>query len=53
MPIKVVAVSKDAFQRWVADAKKKFAQRDDTAAAVRVAAIPGLPDSDRPATAGN
>jgi cytochrome c oxidase subunit 2 len=53
MPIKVVAVSKDAFQRWLADAKKKFAQRDDTTTGVRVAAIPSLSDTDRPATAGN
>src|SRR6516165_1001878 len=40
MPIKVEAVSKDGFQRWLVDAKKKFARRDDGTAAVRVAAAP-------------
>ena len=38
MPIKVEAVSKDDFQKWLVDAKKKFARRDDGGAAVRVAA---------------
>ena len=38
MPIKVEAVSKDAFQKWLVDAKTKFARRDDAVAAVRVAA---------------
>src|SRR6266704_5104099 len=37
MPIKVQAVSKDAFQRWVEDAKKKFARRDGGEEALRVA----------------
>jgi cytochrome c oxidase subunit 2 len=37
MPIKVVAMSKDEFQHWLADAKKKFAHRDEGGAAVRVA----------------
>ena len=36
MPIKVEAVSKEAFQQWLADAKKKFVRHDD--AAMRVAA---------------
>jgi cytochrome c oxidase subunit 2 len=38
MPIKVEAVSKDAFQKWLVDAKTKFALHDDGGAAVRVAA---------------
>ena len=38
MPIKIEAVSKDAFQQWLGDAKKKFARHDDGAAPVRVAA---------------
>jgi cytochrome c oxidase subunit 2 len=38
MPIKVEAVSKDAFEKWLVDAKKKFARHDDGGAAMRVAA---------------
>jgi cytochrome c oxidase subunit II len=38
MPIKIEALSKDAFQHWLVDAKKKFARHDDGTAAVRVAA---------------
>ena len=38
MPIKIEAVSKDAFQQWLADAKKKFARHDDRTTPVRVAA---------------
>jgi cytochrome c oxidase subunit II len=38
MPIKIEAVSKDAFQKWLVDAKTKFARRDDGGVAVRVAA---------------
>jgi cytochrome c oxidase subunit II len=38
MPIKIEAVSKEAFQNWLADAKKKFARHDDRTAPVRVAA---------------
>jgi len=53
MPIKVEAVSKDGFQRWLVDAKKKFARRDDTTGAVRVAAILDPPDAPRPVPAGN
>jgi cytochrome c oxidase subunit II len=53
MPIKVEAVSKATFQRWLVDAKKKFAQGDDRTAAVRVAAIPDSPDAARPAPTGD
>jgi cytochrome c oxidase subunit II len=38
MPIKIDAVSKEAFQKWLVDAKKKFARRDDGGTVVRVAA---------------
>src|ERR1700740_3592181 len=38
MPIKVEAVSKDEFQRWLGDAKKKFAHKNEGGDAVRVAA---------------
>ncbi|HKM68688.1 MAG TPA: cytochrome c oxidase subunit II [Stellaceae bacterium] len=53
MPIKVEAVSKDAFQHWLIDAKKKFARHDDGTGTVRVAAVPDSPDAARPAPAGN
>jgi len=53
MPIKVEAVSKDAFQHWLGDAKKKFARHDNGAATVRVAAVPDPPDTARAAPAGN
>jgi cytochrome c oxidase subunit 2 len=53
MPIKVQAVSKDDFQRWLVDAKKKFAHHGKGGEAVRVAAGSGEPDADRPAPAGN
>src|SRR5215470_11427092 len=53
MPIKVEAVTKDAFQKWLADAKTKFARRDDAVAAVRVAAVPDLAGAARPAPTGN
>jgi len=53
MPIKVEAVSKDAFQHWLDDAKKKFARHDDGSATVRVAAVPDPPDAARAAPAGN
>jgi cytochrome c oxidase subunit II len=52
MPIKVEAVSKDSFQRWLVDAKKKFARHDNGAATVRVAAVPDPPAA-RAAPAGN
>ena len=38
MPIKVEAVAKDEFQRWLTDAKKKYAHNDQGGDAVRVAA---------------
>src|SRR5262245_59555052 len=53
MPIKVVAVAKDAFPRWVEDAKKKFARRDDGEDALHVAAAPDPADGTRSAPAGN
>jgi cytochrome c oxidase subunit 2 len=53
MPIKVVAVAKDAFPRWVEDAKKKFARRDEGADALRVAAAPEVPEGTYSAPAGN
>jgi hypothetical protein len=53
MPIKVAALSKDAFQRWLVDAKKKFARHDNATATVRVAAVPDAPDAARAAPAGN
>jgi cytochrome c oxidase subunit II len=54
MPIKVEAVSKDAFQHWLVEAKKKFARHDDDGTGpVRVAAVPDPPDAARPAPAGN
>jgi cytochrome c oxidase subunit 2 len=53
MPIKVEAISKDAFQHWLVDAKKKFARHDDDTGAVRFAAVPDLAGGARPAPAGN
>jgi cytochrome c oxidase subunit 2 len=53
MPIKVEAISKDSFQRWLVDAKKKFARRDNDTATVRVAAVPDPPDAARATPAGN
>jgi cytochrome c oxidase subunit II len=40
MPIKIVALSKDAFQHWLVDAKQKFAHDQQDGDAVRVAAVP-------------
>jgi len=40
MPIKIVALSKEAFQRWLVDAGKKFAHDQTNGGAVRVAAVP-------------
>ena len=40
MPIKVVAMTKDAFQRWLVEAQKKFAHDQQNGNAVRVAANP-------------
>src|SRR5271169_2007184 len=53
MPIKVEAVSKDDFQRWLVDAKKKFAHKDGGGDAVRVAAASAATDAAQPAPAGN
>lgn len=51
MPIKVQAVSKDEFQRWLVDAKKKFAHNGKGSEAVHVAAAAAT--GARPAPAGN
>jgi len=53
MPIKVEAVTKDEFQRWLEDAKKKYAHHDDRRDAVRVAAASDATGAARPAPAGN
>jgi cytochrome c oxidase subunit 2 len=53
MPIKVEALSKDAFQHWLGDAKKKFARHEDDAGAVHVAAVASPADVANPAPAGN
>jgi cytochrome c oxidase subunit II len=45
MPIKVEAVSKDAFQHWLVDAKKKFALHDNGREPVRLAAAPDATDA--------
>ena len=45
MPIKVEAVSKDAFQHWLVDAKKKFARHDNGSEPVRLAAAPDATDA--------
>ena len=53
MPIKVEAVTKDEFQRWLGDAKKKYAHHDGGGDAVRVAAALAATDAAGPAPAGN
>ena len=53
MPIKVEAIPKDAFQRWLVDAKKKFARHDDGTGAVHVAAVPDPADAAHSAPIGN
>jgi cytochrome c oxidase subunit II len=53
MPIKVEALSKDAFQHWLGDAKKKFARHEDGTGAVRVAAVPDSAEAARVAPTGN
>ena len=53
MPIKVEAVSKDAFQRWLVDAKKKFARHDNGSEAVRLAAAPDAVDAAHAPPAGD
>ena len=52
MPIKIEAVSKDDFQRWLGDAKKKFAHHEEGGDTVRVAASVAT-GPDRPQSAGN
>jgi heme/copper-type cytochrome/quinol oxidase subunit 2 len=52
MPIKVEAVSKDDFQRWLGEAKKKFAHKDEGGDAVRVVAASAATAA-QPAPAGN
>jgi len=51
MPIKIEAVSKDDFQRWLGDAKKKFAHKDEGGDAVRIAAA--ATQAAQPSPAGN
>jgi heme/copper-type cytochrome/quinol oxidase subunit 2 len=53
MPIEVKAVSKDDFQHWLTEAKKKFARRDEHGNGVRVAVAAGQPDAAALAPAGN
>src|ERR1700757_336861 len=55
MPIKIEAGSKGDFERWLGDAKKKFAHKDEGGDAVRVAAASASATTDaaRPAPAGN
>jgi heme/copper-type cytochrome/quinol oxidase subunit 2 len=53
MPIKVEAIPKEAFQRWLVDAKKKFARHDKRSDAVRVAAVPEPSEAARPAPGDN
>lgn len=53
MPIKVEAVAKDEFARWLAEAKKKYAHHDEGGDAVRVAATSPPTDAASPASGGN
>jgi cytochrome c oxidase subunit 2 len=53
MPIKVQAVPKDEFQRWLVEAKQKFAHDGKGGGALRVAAAAGQPDTAGPPPAGN
>jgi heme/copper-type cytochrome/quinol oxidase subunit 2 len=53
MPIKVEALSKEEFQHWLGDAKKKFVRHDDGIGAVRIAAAPDPAEAARPAPTGN
>jgi cytochrome c oxidase subunit 2 len=52
MPIEVKAVSKDAFEHWVVDAKKQFSDDNTQDRAVRVAATAGAPGVARATSAG-
>src|SRR6516164_8062176 len=53
MPIKIEAVSKGDFERWLGDAKKKFAHKDEGGDAVRIAtaSASATTDSAQPAPA--
>jgi cytochrome c oxidase subunit 2 len=42
MPIKIVALSKDDFQKWLVEAQKKFARDPEGGDGMRVAAVPAL-----------
>jgi len=53
MPIEIKAVSKEDFQHWLVDAKKKFAHHDEGGDAVRIATASAPADATRPAPAGN
>jgi cytochrome c oxidase subunit 2 len=53
MPIKIEAVSRGDFDRWLGDAKKKFAHKDDSGAAVHVAAAAISTNPAHLAPAGN
>src|SRR5215831_2853990 len=53
MPIEIKAVSKEDFQHWLVDAKKKFAHHDEGGDAVRIATASAPADASRPAPAGN
>jgi cytochrome c oxidase subunit 2 len=53
MPIKVEAVSKPDFRRWLVDAKKKFAHDNDGGDAVRIATVSAPANAGRAAPAGN
>lgn len=53
MPIEIRAVAKDAFKRWLVDAKKQFAHNGEDAGAVRVAAVAGAPPVVGPAAAAH
>jgi cytochrome c oxidase subunit II len=53
MPIEVKAVSKDAFERWVVDAKRQFSHDNTQQRTARVAAVGGSPGIVPAASAGN
>jgi len=53
MPIKIEAMSKGDFEHWLGDAKKKFAHKDDSGDAVRVAAAAAASDPAHLPPAGN
>jgi cytochrome c oxidase subunit II len=53
MPIEIKALTKADFEKWLGDAKKKFAHDEDDGAAIRVAATAGALAGTRPASGGN